>query len=68
MINEFDGMKLIRNARQQLALTGIYLKTFEERLLDDPTDEMAMDEITEIFDSLSHLNQCIETESSEDQS
>lgn len=68
MINEFDGMKLIRNARQQLALTGTLLKTFEERLLDDPTDEMAMDEITEIFDSLSHLNQCIETESSEDQS
>ena len=68
MINEFDGMKLIRNARQQLALTGTLLKTFEERLLDDPTDEMAMDEITEIFDALSHLNQCIETESSEDQS
>ena len=68
MINEFDGMKLIRNARQQLALTGTLLKTFEERLLDDPTDEIAMEEIAEIFDSLSHLNQCIEIESSEDQS
>lgn len=68
MNNDADGLRLIRNARQQLALTGTLLKTFEERLLDDPTDEIAMEEITEIFDTLNHLNQCIETESSEDQS
>jgi len=68
MNDDADGLRLIRNARQQLALTGTLLKTFEERLLDDPTDEIAMEEITEIFDTLNHLNQCIETESSEDQS
>jgi ABC-type branched-subunit amino acid transport system ATPase component len=67
MNDDTDGLRLIRNARQQLALTGIYLKKFEDRLLDDPTDEMARDEITEIFDTLNHLNQCIETEALEDQ-
>ena len=67
MNDDADGLRLIRNARQQLALTGTLLKKFEDRLLDDPTDEMARDEITEIFDTLNHLNQCIETEASEDQ-
>lgn len=67
MNDNLDSLRLLRNTRQQLALTGTLLKKFEDRLLDDPTDEMARDEIIEIFDTLSHLNQCLETESTEDQ-